>query len=292
MKRLMPAVLLPALLLACSNETPVESSPAGPPEASAAGESAPAAVEDRTLQEVVAGTWRSDGNRARDGFRHPVETLDFFGVEPSHSVVEITPGAGWYAEILAPYLYERGRYVAAVVEPESMPEGGGRDYQQRARQRLETLFTDAPDQFSRAGVVAYDPAAPVFGQAGSADVVLTFRNVHNWLSNDQAAGMFQGFFDVLRPGGVLGVVEHRARPGAADDSGYVLQQRVVELAGQAGFVLEEASEVNANPGDTGDHPNGVWTLPPTNNHDEADAARYAEIGESDRMTLRFRKPAG
>lgn len=292
MKRLMPAVLLPALLLACSNEAPVESSPAGHPEAAASAESTPATAEGPTLQQVVAGAWRSDDNRARDSFRHPGETLDFFGVEPTHSVVEVTPGAGWYAEILAPYLYQRGRYVAAVVEPESMPEGGGRDYQQRARERLETLFTEAPDQFNRAGVVAYDPAAPAFGQAGSADVVLTFRNVHNWLSNDQAEGMFQGFFDVLRPGGVLGVVEHRAKPGAADDSGYVPQQRVVELAEQAGFVLEEASEVNANPGDTGNHPNGVWTLPPTNNHDDADAARYADIGESDRMTLRFRKPAG
>src|SRR5690606_9648581 len=159
------------------------------------------------------------------------------------------------AEILAPYLYQQGRYVAAVVDPEAVPEGSGRDYQQRSRDRLEALFSAAPEQFDRAGVVAYDPADPTFGMPASADVVLTFRNVHNWMSNDQAEGMFEGFFEVLRPGGVLGVVEHRAKPASAADSGYVPQERVVELAEQAGFVLEEASEVNANPRDTADHPN-------------------------------------
>jgi len=292
MIRLLPAVLLPGLLLACTNDP----APQQAPEAEAAGTMATprqAADEARppSLREVVAGEWRSPENRARDAFRHPVETLEFFGVQPTHSVVEITPGGGWYAEILAPYLYRQGRYVAAVVDPEALPEGSGRDYQQRSRDRLEALFSGAPEQFDRAGVIAYDPAAPVFGTPASADVVLTFRNVHNWMADGLAEGMFEGFFDVLRPGGVLGVVEHRAKAASAPDSGYVPQAHVVELAQQAGFVLEEASEVNANPRDTADHPNGVWTLPPGNNHDEADAERYAAIGESDRMTLRFRKPA-
>ncbi len=289
-KRFLPMALLPVLMMGCAPDaTPVPVDAAAEPDSSSTAPAQEAGAP--ALADVVEGEWRSGDNRARDGFRHPVETLEFFGVEPGHSVVEITPGGGWYAEILAPYLYGRGRYVAAVVDPEALPEGR-RDYQQRQRLRLEQLFADAPEQFGRAGIVAYDPAAPMFGEPGSADVVLTFRNVHNWLSNGQAEGMFQGFHEVLRPGGVLGVVEHRAGPESKDDSGYVAQQRVVALAEQAGFVLDGTSEVNANPVDTADHPNGVWTLPPTNNHEEADAARYTRIGESDRMTLRFRKPGG
>ena len=185
-----------------------------------------------------------------------------------------------------------GQYVAAVVDPEAMEEGGGRDYQQRAKSRLEAKFAAAPAQFDHARVVAYDPDAPAFGAPGSADVVVTFRNVHNWRSNGQAEGMFRGFFDVLRPGGVLGVVEHRANGDVADDdkSGYVGEQQVIALAQAAGFTLDAKSEINANPKDTKDHPNGVWTLPPANNHDDADDAKYQAIGESDRMTLRFVKP--
>lgn len=290
MRTLLPALLFPALLLGCTRESaPVQADSASPVSATTNAAATPAEVP--TLADVVDGDWRSEDNRARDGFRHPVETLEFFGVEPGHSVVEITPGGGWYAEILAPYLYGRGRYVAAVVDPDTLPEGGGRDYQQRQRLQLEQLFADGPEQFDHAGVVAYDPAAPVLGEPASADVVLTFRNVHNWLSNGQAEAMFQAFHEVLRPGGVLGVVEHRAKPASAQDSGYVAQERVVALAEQAGFVLDGSSEINANPRDTADHPNGVWTLPPTSNHAQADATRYARIGESDRMTLRFRKPA-
>ena len=297
MKTLLPALLLPLLLLGCDADSPP------PADASAAPGSTPAPSEPAadadtgtatgmgapSLAEVVAGEWRSGDNRARDEFRNPAATLEFFGVEPGHSVVEITPGGGWYAEILAPYLYQRGRYVAAVVDPESLPEDR-RGYPQRQRLGLEQLFANAPEQFDRAGIVAYDPAAPVFGEAASADVVLTFRNVHNWLSNEQAEDMFRGFHEVLRPGGVLGVVEHRAGAASKEDSGYVAQDRVVALATEAGFVLEESSEINANPRDPANHPNGVWTLPPTNNHDEPDADRYRSIGESDRMTLRFRKP--
>ncbi len=244
------------------------------------------------LQAAVAGSWRSAANTARDAHRHPQQTLEFFGVQPQHTVVEITPGGGWYAEILAPYLREQGRYVAAVVDPAALPAGGGRDYQQRSRDGLEKKFAAAPAQFDRARVVAYNPASPSLGAPGSADVVLTFRNVHNWRGSGQAQGMFRAFFDVLKPGGTLGVVEHRANGEvAADDkSGYVGQQQVVALAEAAGFVLESSSEINANPRDSKDHPNGVWTLPPSNSHDAADAAKYKAIGESDRMTLRFVKP--
>ncbi len=244
------------------------------------------------LQNVLAGEWRSDANRARDEYRHPLQTLEFFGVQPQQTVVEITPGAGWYAEILAPWLREGGNYVAAVVDPAALPAGGGRDYQQRSRDGLEKKFAEAPAQFDRASIVAYDPVAPVLGAPGSADVVLTFRNVHNWRASGQAEDMFRAFFDVLKPGGTLGVVEHRAKADvpADDKSGYVGQAQVIAMAEAAGFTLQDSSEINANPRDTKDHPNGVWTLPPSNNHDAADDAKYKAIGESDRMTLRFVKP--
>ena len=201
-------------------------------------------------------------------------------------------GGGWYAEILAPFLREHGRYIAAVVDPMALPEER-RDYSRRAKESLEKKLAASPELYGRAEVVAYDPEAPRFGEPGSADVVLTFRNVHNWRMAGQAEGMFRGFYEVLRPGGVLGVVEHRANGDVPEDdrSGYVGEAQVIALAEAAGFVLDGKSEVNANPQDTKDHPDGVWMLPPTNRHDPADAQRYRAIGESDRMTLRFVKPA-
>jgi len=245
------------------------------------------------LDSALAGEWRSAENRARDQYRHPRETLAFFGVRPEQTVIEITPGSGaWYAEVLAPYLRDNGRYIAAMVDPASVAEGRGRDYQTSQRDGLQARFDAAPAQFDRARMVSYDPKAPRFGPSNSADVVLTFRNVHNWRSSGQAEGMFKGFYDVLRPGGVLGVVEHRAKADvpADDRSGYVGTAQVIALAQAAGFRVDGSSEVNANPKDTRDHPDGVWMLPPSNRHAPADAAKYAAIGESDRMTLRFVKP--
>lgn len=245
------------------------------------------------LDAALAGDWRSAENRARDTHRHPRETLAFFGVRREHTVIEITPGSGaWYAEILAPYLRGNGRYIAALVDPAAVAEGRGRDYQQGQRDGLQARFDAAPAQFDGARTVLYDPKAPRFGPSNSADVVLTFRNVHNWRSAGQAEAMFKGFHDVLRSGGVLGVVEHRARADvpADDRSGYVGQAQVIALAQAAGFRVDGSSEINANPKDTRDHPGGVWMLPPSNRHDAADAAKYTAIGESDRMTLRFVKP--
>ena len=287
MRTVLAACALTVALSAC---TFAASAPQAGNEATADAPQAPA--ETDALQQAIAGDWRDPANVARDRYRHPAQTLAFFGVEPGQSVVEITPGGGWYAEILAPLLRDDGHYVAAVVDPMAMAEGGGRDYQQRSKSRLEAKFAAAPTQFDQAEVVAYDPAAPVFGAPASADVVVTFRNVHNWRSNGQAEGMFRGFFDVLKPGGVLGVVEHRANGDVADGdkSGYVGEQQVIALAQAAGFRLDAQSEINANPKDTKDHPNGVWTLPPGNDHDDADDAKYQAIGESDRMTLRFVKP--
>ena len=254
--------------------------------------SAAAAARTAALDAAVAGSWRTPANVARDGFRHPKETLGFFGVDANDTVVEITPGGGWYTEILAPYLRDDGRYVAAIVDPMAADAGRQRDYQSKARTDFEAKLARAPAQYDRVTLVAYAPKAPVFGAAGSADVVLTFRNVHNWRMGGQAEGMFKGFFAVLKPGGTLGVVEHRAKADvpADDKSGYVGQAQVIAMAQAAGFLLDGQSEVNANPKDTKNHPNGVWMLPPVNRHDAADAAKFKAIGESDRMTLRFRKP--
>lgn len=246
------------------------------------------------VQAAVQGKGRDPANVKRDAYRHPAQTLSFFDVAPGKTVIEITPGGGWYAEILAPLLHDQGQYVAAVVDPAAVPEGRGRDYQQRSREGLEKKFAADAALYGKARVVGYDPKAPVFDPAASADVVLTFRNVHNWRSAGQAEGMFKGFYAVLKPGGVLGVVEHRAKADvpAEDKSGYVGQQQVIAMAKAAGFELAGSSEINANPRDSKDYPNGVWTLPPTNQHDAGDAAKYQAIGESDRMTLRFVKPKG
>lgn len=273
----------PADVAAGTTPTPPDNAATAPMVTNATG----AALDD-----AIGGAWRDPKNVARDAYRHPKETLTFFGVNANQTVIEITPGGGWYPEILAPLLRDGGRYVAAVVDPAAVAAGKPRDYQQKNKDTLAKKFAAAPAQYDRATLRGYDPKAPSFGAPGSADVVLTFRNVHNWRSAGQAEGMFKGFFDVLKPGGTLGVVEHRARADvpADDKTGYVGQAQVIAMAQAAGFRLDGQSEINANPKDTKDHPNGVWTLPPTNDHDAEDNAKYAAIGESDRMTLRFVKP--
>lgn len=298
MTRVTLCAALVLALTACSESTPPTSTLAGDagPGAAAQDVREPVATNERSAREAieaaVAGDWRDEGFRARDEYRRPVQTLTFFGVEPTHTLVEVTPGGGWYTEILAPLVREDGRYIAAVVDPARASSDSARDYATRQNEQLREKLAADPDIYGPATLHPYDPANPVFGEPGSADAVVTFRNVHNWRMGGNAEAMFRGFFEVLAPGGVLGVVEHRAAGDVADDdrSGYVGQDQVVALAEAAGFVLEEASEINANAADTRDHPNGVWTLPPSNRHDEADAERYAGIGESDRMTLRFRKP--
>lgn len=274
---LRPSVLVLTALLAgaCA---------ATPPPARQAAAAPAAATVDPALQAAIDGPWRSPANRARDVYRHPAQTLAFFGLRPTDRVIEISPGAGWYTEILAPYLRAQGQYVAA-----SAPPAPGR------ANPLEALFLADPAHYDRAELREYDPKAPQLGPPASADLVLTFRNVHNWVAAGTAPAYFKAFFDVLRPGGTLGVVDHRARPGTdlatMKKSGYLTEALVIQLARDAGFVLDGRSEVNANPKDSADHPNGVWTLPPTNRHPPEQAERYRAIGESDRMTLRFRKPA-
>jgi len=241
------------------------------------------------LDGVLAGSWRSPANRARDVYRHPKATLQFFGVRPDETVIEITPGGGWYSEILAPLLQDNGHYVAAV---KAAPKGDAED--RRDDSALHRKFAADAAHYGKAKIIEFDPRTPVFGAPGSTDMVLTFRNVHNWVMAGTAPAMFKAFFAVLRPGGVLGVVDHRADDGASPastkQSGYLTTREVVKLATDAGFTLDQGSEINANPRDTKNYPKGVWTLPPTLTLGEKDRAKYLAIGESDRMTLRFTKP--
>jgi predicted methyltransferase len=239
---------------------------------------------------ALAGDWRSEKNRARDPYRHPAETLAFFGVEPTQTLIEIWPGGGWYAELLAPALNAHGHYVAVV--PKALPESPARV--QRDNDRLRVMFSARPDLYSNAEIREAVDSAPVLGPPESADVVVTFRNAHNWVMAGNEQAFFRAFYAVLKPGGTLGVVDHRAAsdqpPAEMKTSGYLPQAYVIALAEAAGFELVASSELNANPKDTKDYPEGVWTLPPTYTLGDKDREKYAAIGESDRMTLRFRKP--
>jgi predicted methyltransferase len=294
------AIAMALALAACGQQAadaPQTAAPAAepaPPPPMEAPAAAPAVAADAALAAAIAAPWRTPEFAARDVYRHPAETLGFFGITPTSTVIEITPGGGWYSEILAPYLKDGGRYIAAVVDENKVESENARNYYTRSNASLRDKYNTAPELYGAAVQSAFDLKAPVFAEPGTADLVLTFRNVHNWMGTEgQAAAMFGGFFAALKPGGVLGVVEHRANADvpAGDKSGYVSEAQVIALAEAAGFVLEEKSEINANPADTKDHPNGVWTLPPVSRVPEGeDGAKYQAIGESDRMTLRFRKP--
>lgn len=264
------------------------------PEATAqpATAEAPApAVPSGSLDAAIAGAHRSAENRARDVYRHPKETLEFCGIEPGMTVVELSPGGGWYTEILAPYLRGEGQLVAGIPAAEG----------ERARyhQRFMEFVATNPELYGGIRMATFDPPATIdLGEAGSADMVLTFRSTHGWVQDEAEDEAFRAAYEVLQPGGVFCVVQHRA-PEADDtpakeraESGYVKQSYVVQVAEEAGFELDEASDINANPNDTADHPEGVWTLPPSLRLGDQDRERYMAIGESDRMTLRFRKPAG
>lgn len=241
------------------------------------------------MDQVLAGNWRSDAAKARDKYRHPRSTLEFFGLRPDMKVIEITPGGGWYASILAPLLKDNGSYIAAELSPLSGKEAA------HDLTVLRKRFAADPAQFGNARIAQFDPNTPNLGTPDSADMVLTFRNAHNWVAAGTGPAMFRAFYSVLAPGGVLGVVDHRAVKGATldsvKDSGYLPQAYVTKLATDAGFRLDASSEINANPKDTKDYPKGVWTLPPTLALGDKGKAKYQAIGESDRMTLRFVKPA-
>ena len=253
---------------------------------------ATAADTAQRLDEVLAGTHRDAKNAARDEYRHPKETLLFFGIRPDMTVVEVWPSAGWWTEILAPLLKDEGKYYAAwfATEWKNTP-----DFLKEREKGFDAMLAAKPELYGK--VIKTKLLAPDYvdiAPKGSADMVLTFRNVHNWRSANQAEGMFKAFFEVLKPGGILGVKDHRAKPGTPFkqqiDSGYMTEEYVVAAAEKAGFKFVAKSEVNANPKDSTDHPAGVWTLPPTLRLGEKDREKYLAIGESDRMTMKFVKP--
>lgn len=241
-----------------------------------------------TLESLIIGSHRSPDNIARNAARHPRETLEFFGLQPDMTVLEILPGKGWYTEILAPYLAENGRLYAAHFSPD-----GVESYMPVILEMFEDRLVNEPETFGKVIVRHINPPREIsVAPAGKADLAMTFRNVHNWIMAGQEHEYVAAFFKAVKPGGIFGVEEHRA-PEHADmhsmrTTGYVTQAYVIELAERAGFVLEAKSEINANPRDTKDHPKGIWSLPPLLM--SGDVEKYQAIGESDRMTLRFRKP--
>lgn len=254
-----------------------------------AGLSLAAQAQDDHLKPIIAGAHRSDENKARDQYRNPFETLTFFGIRPDMTVVEIYPGRGWYTEILAPYLKGSGTLYAA-----EHPGDPSYDAVQRSLEAFDQKVKDSPELYGevrRTKLTKHGDIAP----PDSADLVVTFRNVHSWMGSGTENETFAAMFRALKPGGVLGVVQHRGDPNESQDpkagSGYVTEDYVVELAKKAGFELAAKSEINANPKDTKDYPKGVWTLPPSLRLGDEDREKYLAIGESDRMTLKFVKPA-
>ena len=244
---------------------------------------AAAQAPDPALAALVDGPQRSDANKARDRHRNPLEVLTFFGVKPDSNVVEIMPAkAGYWVEILAPYLKDHGRYTASGDnERDIVP--------------LKARIAARPDLYGKAVITEFNGGDQEIAPPGSADFVLTFRNIHDWMRAGTAEAAFRAFYSALKPGGILGLEDHRGRPDQPQDpqakSGYIRQDYAIALAEKAGFKLLATSEVNANPKDTKDYPEGVWTLPPTYRLKDQDKEKYAAIGESDRFVLKFQKPA-
>ncbi|KSB90402.1 methyltransferase [Caulobacter vibrioides] len=251
-----------------------------------------------TLAGAVAGDWRSSADKARDAWRHPVQSLEFWEIRPGQTVVEFWPGAGWYTEILAPFLASTGGKLYEAVLEADPADPAAAEIVAAYRRKLEAK----PKLYGKVDITTFGRASGPVAPAGSADRVLFLRNLHNWMAGGIAEKAFKDALAALKPGGVLGVEEHRGEPGRVQDvlaaDGYVQQAYVEQLAKEAGFELAGSSEINANPKDTKDHPFGVWTLPPTRlsaprgepAEPDFDHAKYDAIGESDRMTLKFVKP--
>lgn len=245
------------------------------------------------ISSYVQSPERGADFKARDQYRHPQETLEFFEIEPSLTVLEIWPAPGYYTEILAPMLKQQGKYIAAGF-------GSTAKLTPEWRKIIQAKYNDWAAEnkpcFGDVEITELDipERTEIISADDNVDRILTFRNVHNWLKGGYAEQMFRVFFDTLKPGGLLGIVEHRAKTGTTTEdmilSGYITEDAVIQLAKQSGFELVEKSEINANPKDTKDYPQGVWSLPPTLRLGDTDRDRYLSIGESDRMTLKFRKP--
>ena len=246
--------------------------------------------DSTSLQQAISGKQRPAEHKARDKYRHPLKTLEFFDVKDDMTVVEIWPGEGWYTEILAPYLRDKGKLYAAHFSSDA-----NQPYYKKGLKNYVKKMHKRPRIYSKVELTVLQPPELLkIAPDGSADRVLTFRNVHNWMKNNQAAAVFRAMYKALKPGGILGVVEHRNSTLKPQDtraeSGYVSEDYVIALARNAGFEFLEKSEINANSKDTKDYPAGVWTLPPTLALKNKDRDKYLAIGESDRMTIKFVKP--
>ncbi len=262
----------------------------------------PAAAELDTqtaalLREAIDGAHRSEANRARDRYRKPYETLEFLGLRADMTVVEIWPGGGWYSEILGPVLKDGGRFYAAHFDP-----NGPYGYMRRGLGTFLSVLGAHPDLYRQVIVTEFDlPYSLRIAPAGSADMVLTFRNVHNLVMDLYGGGAhadlaFKATFDALKPGGILGIVDHQWDDPETEDplsqNGYISRERTIALAEKAGFELVGTSEILRNPRDGKDHKSGVWTLPPSLALGDEDREKYLAIGESDRFLLKFVRPAG
>jgi predicted methyltransferase len=252
-------------------------------------EAVPEPSPDPALTRAVADQARNPKFVARDRYRHPAEELTFFGLKPNMTVVEVWPGGGYWTEILGPYLKGSGHYYAAVtVQGESKEEDRTTSaWQARTQAQKDHLGTIV---ITNLGKGHYEVAPP-----GSADLIVTFRNLHNWMEGGYVDEALKGIYAALKPGGILGVEDHRGRDDQPQDprakSGYVRQDYVIDLARKAGFELVATSEIDANPKDTKNWPEGVWTLPPTLALGDKDREKYVSIGEADNFVLKFRKPA-
>jgi predicted methyltransferase len=246
---------------------------------------------EAVIRLAVENSQRSAKSQARDVYRHPVETLNFLGLRPNMNVVELWPGGGWFTEILAPLLADKGKLTVTNFDPTS-PD---KDTAAGAKRFNEKLAAN-PKVFGKVQVATINPPTQLrLGSDGSADMVLTFRNIHNWVSAGYEAQVYKAAFNVLKSGGILGVEEHRAAAGVTDgaksaDNGYMPEAYVIKQIEAAGFKLVSKSEINANPKDTKNYKGGVWTLPPTLALGQENRDKYLSIGESDRMTLKFVKP--
>ena len=276
--------LLAGSIAGCAG-APTKPAVAKPVSAPVARDAATAAA----IESVLAGEHRSAG-RARDAYRHPLDTLLFFGIKPDMTVVEAWPGTGgWYTEILAPLLSARGKLFVA-----QMPPAAGNGYITAGRKAFADKLAARPDLYGKVEVTTLGPGADAIAPAGTADMVVTFLNLHNWMALGYAPEALADMFAALKPGGILGVVEHRGAPDKPQDprapTGYVSENYAIELIKAAGFEFVARSEINANPKDTKNYEQGVWTLPPDFRLGNRDRAKYEAIGESDRFTLKFRKP--
>jgi predicted methyltransferase len=263
------------------------------PAAQAPAAAQPSAETEAKLAAALTGNQRTSDERARDTFRHPRETLEFFGVRDDMNVIELSASKGWYTAILGPLLNEKGKLAVTNADPNGPADSEGT---KNAKSLMDRISKDPSMGKVSTIVTNWKRDEVSLGPDGSADMVLTFRNLHGWIAAGVADKVLAAAFRVLKPGGILGVEEHRAKPDASTDpkvigdTGYVPEAYAVKLAEKAGFKLASASEINANPKDTKDYPKGVWTLPPTYELGATDKDKYAAIGESDRMTLKFVKP--